>query len=112
MTLFLQQGGQLADVQIFLKTLMCKTIIVSILSKLCPTVTWQQPGMPDTIKGAACPLLTVLLLLLFSLTLHLFPFVLFLPIPLPPTLHMLMAGLYSSPLFFFLSSLSIVSFFH
>jgi hypothetical protein len=25
------------------------TLSVSISSRLCPTVTWQQPGMPDSL---------------------------------------------------------------
>jgi len=34
---------------------------------LCPTVAWQQPTVPDTIKGAACPLLFLFLFLFLSL---------------------------------------------
>ena len=71
-------------------------MVVGILSKLHPTLTWQQPGMPwPTVKGATCP---------SSLSLHSH---LSAPLGLSspsPSLHMVMAGLHLSTLCLCLSA--------
>ena len=69
--------------------------VVGILSRLCPSVTWQESDMTDSLEEGLLSPSSVFCSLGLAL-LHLYMLITFsFPIPFPLSLPVLMAGLYS-----------------